>query len=306
MPSEIKKATQLEEGSATFQAEEKVILLLDFSWSMNFYMPYSDAAKFYTETQRSFHDLKAFIKDTKKLPIRSRISTLLESTTRYRRINVYGSPSAYYRSVDAFPFSKRIALVRSVISFIKQRIYSLGDVNMDTDLNLGIMLFYGDSINSLVNPFDSSLRTVLDAVESLLSYKADEGTPMHKAILGAVDLAKMNCLLHEDALYRFILVSDGEPDRRTASLEAASKAYNEYGFIIDTICVGSIEHGSDPDFLKRLADIAGGEFTQVNNTCQMIECFNKLEEDHQLLLSNGVLLLPDHIENKQQTKQQIK
>lgn len=194
----------------------------------------------------------------------------------------FAIPLGYYGS-------KFCAMKNAAIEFVKQRLSAIQSGSNDS---IGIILFgcmtnrfgYDNPVKLIHDPFNHNYELLLQKLQRM-NYGG--GTPMAEAVDMAIKTAERFTV----GMIRVVICSDGQPDYKTSVINNVQRGFNDYGIIFDTIGVGE-GYGLDEDFMKYIAEIGGGEYTKIDSFQGFQRKLLQIEAERQLLLGNGILLLP--------------
>lgn len=188
--------------------------------------------------------------------------------------------------------SKFHAMKNAAIEFVKQRLQAIQQGSKDS---VGVILFglpggynywsKAETVKLIHDPFNHNYELLLQKLDRM---KYGGRTPMAEA----VDLAIQTAERFTTGMIRVVICSDGQPDYKASVLNNVTRGFEEYGIIFDTIGVGE-GYGIDETFLKLVASIGGGEYTKINSFQEFQRKLLQIEAERQLLLGNGILLLPE-------------
>lgn len=128
-------------------------------------------------------------------------------------------------------------------------------------------------------------------VSEVNKMRAEGGTPMGTALIKAGQMLSKNAV----GLARIVIMSDGEPNegmRQPAIVAKAKQLYDLEGIIIDTVAICMGESYVDKEFMKRVANAGGGQYTVLNVYADFERYLDATESERKDLLGSGTLLLP--------------
>lgn len=173
--------------------------------------------------------------------------------------------------------SKLNALKDSMINYINDRKIEVDSGSKD---KVGVIIF-DDQAEIFWHPTKDNFDVLIKKFESLHD---KGGTNICEAVRLAMDMFTN----FGEGFFRIVLVSDGNDWQQEQTKEMVKKAYEEYGIITDTISIGS---DADKEFMIDLADIGGGEHTEINTYVALLGTFKKLQAERKNLLGSGIKLL---------------
>jgi Mg-chelatase subunit ChlD len=187
--------------------------------------------------------------------------------------------------------SKIDAAKKGLLEFLRQRINYQKKHPAAAD-QLAVVTFpdcarYDDSAAALLQPTlpDASHLDIVDRIH------AGGGTPLVAAIKRAGEIIRYT----GSGLIRLVIISDGEPDDKRASLSLVSGLVSEFGIVVDTVGVGarsSSNYGCyDEAFLRELARLGDGKFVHISDVASFVQYLLNSELERRALLGSGMLLL---------------
>lgn len=175
------------------------------------------------------------------------------------------------------------AMKKAMSKYIHQRMAAIQNGAND---HVGVITF-GEDVKLIHDPMSNNFDTLGRRVDAM---RTGGSTPMAQAI----DLAIQTAERFTTGMIRVIICSDGYPDYKYNVIDKVVKGFEELGIIFDTIGVGNKNNyfGLDEEFLKEIAELGGGNYTFISSYQEFTRKFLSLESERQLLLGNGILMLP--------------
>lgn len=175
------------------------------------------------------------------------------------------------------------AMKEAALSFTQQRMSAIQNGATDS---VGVITF-GESVKLLHDPSSRNFESLLQRIRRMPCTGA---TPMAEAVNLAIQTAER----FTSGMIRIVICSDGQPDYKHSVIDAVTRGFEDYGIIFDTIGIGNPNdrYGLDEEFLKLVASVGGGEYTLISTFQDFSRKLLDIESERQLLLGNGILLLP--------------
>lgn len=187
------------------------------------------------------------------------------------------SSSDNYKHEQGYEYTKFTSMKEAMKNFVKDRALQVAEGSLD---QLGVISF-SDEIKLIWEPSKSNFDSLIKKIDKL---QLEGSTQMHEGIMFAQSVFSR----YSDGFFRMVVVSDGMPNERTASIDAAKRVYEELGVITDTIGIGN---DCDDPFMNSLAQAGGGEYVRIESHKAMLGTFKKIESERRMLLGDGVRLL---------------
>lgn len=133
----------------------------------------------------------------------------------------------------------------------------LADISSSMDLRTSFGMSRIDCLRKALTPYKGRVHvvafnnSVMECDPDMLP-AAYGGTSMHKALDRAAELLPRKVLL----------MSDGEPDLKTATIEAAKVLAKDCN--IDTLFIGDPNDEGAKDLMRQIAEIGGGSYSEFD------------------------------------------
>lgn len=185
--------------------------------------------------------------------------------------------------ISSLRCTKFNAMKQAALQFVEQRMNAIKNGASDS---VGIITF-GDNVKLLHDPSSRNFEMLMNRLNKM---HCCGSTPMAQAI----DLAIKTSERFSSGMIRIVICSDGQPDYKHSVIDNVVRGFEQYGIIFDTIGIGNPNDrfGLDEEFLKQVADLGGGEYTRIDSFQGFARKLLAIESERQLLLGNGILMLP--------------